>query len=310
MTASISNADELIQFKSLINLVDYAQSKGFEVDESETSNTNTCLRRADEKIYVSQRNGAWLFADVRNSMKGGSILDFCVQKGGLENLGAVRRELRPWIGGSAQPAKIVRKSYTPKAKEALSKQEILDLYGQLEPYSGPYLKSRHLSEETITAFGRFVKQDHFKNACFIHYNEHGITGWEKKSFNFSGFLPGASKAVFYAAPFQGKPDTLVICEASIDAMSYFQMHGRFGEAYISIGGAPSPEQTEILKKLLKKPWNIIVATDNDAFGESLNAMILELRPDATRKTPATKDWNDDLKEAAKRVGKPRLFRAA
>ena len=310
MTASISNADELIQFKSLINLVDYAQSKGFEVDESETSNTNTCLRRADEKIYVSQRNGAWLFADVRNSMKGGSILDFCVQKGGLENLGAVRRELRPWIGGSARPAKIARKSFAPKAKEALSKQEILDLYGRLEPYSGPYLKSRHLSEETITAFGRFVKQDHFKNACFIHYNDQGITGWEKKSFNFSGFLPGASKAVFYAAPFQGKPDTLVICEASIDAMSYFQMHGRFGEAYISIGGAPSPEQTEILKKLLKKPWNIIVATDNDAFGDSLNAMILELRPDAIRKKPETKDWNDDLKEAAKKAGKHRIFRAA
>lgn len=297
MQATISNAEELVRFKKLINLIDFACANGFEIDEGESSKSNTCLRRGGEKIHVTQRDGDWVYADVRNGMKGGTILDFCLKKTSIENLGAIRRTLRPWLGESSTRPVPNRTSYIkPKAVERLTKEQIASAASALRPYTGGYLESRFITQETVERFSKSLKMDHLKNACFLHFNEKGLTGWEKKNFNFTGFLPGADKALFYCAPGGVPPVALVVCEAAIDAMSHYQMHGAGKRyAYVSISGSPSSEQMRLLEKLLAKSWQVIVATDNDDFGDSVFKVVSAKRPDAVRERPQTKDWNDDLK---------------
>jgi len=307
MQATISNAEELVRFKKLINLIDFACAHGFEVDESKSSKSNICLRRGEHKIFVTQVSGGdWLYSDARliNSSTtgkkgeiGGTILDFCREKVGINSLGAIRRELRPWIGeSSARQAPAKAPTFKPKAVERLTKEQIASAASALRPYTGGYLESRFITRETVERFSKSLKMDHLKNACFLHFNEKGLTGWEKKNFNFTGFLPGADKALFYCAPDGVPPVALVVCEAAIDAMSHYQMHGAGKRyAYVSISGSPSSEQMRLLEKLLAKSWQVIVATDNDDFGDSVFEVVSARRPDAMRERPQTKDWNDDLK---------------
>lgn len=95
---------ELEQFKSRINLVEYAQALGYQVDRKESSQTSKVLRHGngDKIVVVTDQSGHGIYFSVRDDHDNGSIINF-VQKRTGGSLGQTRKALRPWIDGAGSP---------------------------------------------------------------------------------------------------------------------------------------------------------------------------------------------------------------
>lgn len=307
--------NELETFKSQVNLVQYALSKGYSVDPRRTSQNSTYMRHSatDERIVVAtSAQGHGIYFTIGSERDSGTIIDFVQNKQGL-NLGQTRKALRPWAGLS-QPTAAVKRvrdavagdpaTYTkpkPVADAQLRLERLKAEYVSLKPYSNNYLLERGLSAETLQHFSKQIKQDGRSNACFFHRNEQGkITGWEKKNKGFTGFSGGGVKGLFIQkADGTAKTETVVICESAIDAMSFYQLDYNPTDEYVAIGGAPSSEQLDMLLSVIKQRYaHVSIALDNDEAGQALTeklAVLFEQHsiPYDVMK-PESKDWNDDL----------------
>jgi 5S rRNA maturation endonuclease (ribonuclease M5) len=297
---------ELERFKIGINLVEYAEAQGYEIDTRESSKASTVLRRADDKIIVAtDADGHGIYFSVRNDSDQGSIIDFVQKREGL-NLGQVRRALRPWVGGSPM-------TYTPRAtapqrsKPAPTsgdRRQVLAVWSKMQLTNGNhrYLTIEREIEPATQAdprFARMVRQDARGNAVFPHYDEAGITGYELKNAGFTGFASGGEKALWHSANLHDAT-RLVVVESAIDALSHAELMHDADVAYISVGGAMSDKQRDLLAKAIKdlqgRSGSLVIATDNDLAGESLAQQIAALVPGMTaeRQAPRRKDWNDAL----------------
>lgn len=89
----------------------------------------------------------------------------------------------------------------------------------------------------------------------------------------------------------GKADKVYVCEASIDAISLYELHQMDGikenAVYVSIGGTAKQPAIDRLKKHSR----VILAVDNDSAGSECRKRNAELECII----PKTKDWNEDLK---------------
>src|SRR5580692_9505185 len=92
---------ELESFKSKIDLRAYAAGQGYQLDRKESWRGSAVMRHpAGDKIVIKRgADGHFVYFSVRRDDDNGSIIDF-VQKRQRLSLGAVRKELRPWIGQS------------------------------------------------------------------------------------------------------------------------------------------------------------------------------------------------------------------
>jgi len=92
--------DELEDFKTHINLSEYAAAQGYVLDRKASSRNSAVMRSpAGDKIVIARGSDRhWIFFSVRDDLDNGSIIDF-VQKRQHCKLGGVRQELRPWLGG-------------------------------------------------------------------------------------------------------------------------------------------------------------------------------------------------------------------
>lgn len=88
-----------------------------------------------------------------------------------------------------------------------------------------------------------------------------------------------------------KAQKVYVCEASIDAISLYEIHKldgiRENAVYISIGGTAKQPAIDRLKKQCR----VILAVDNDAAGSECRKRNAELEC----VIPKLKDWNEDLK---------------
>ena len=98
-----NRVDELERFKSRINLTEYMAAQGYQLDKTESSRHSVVMRSlGDDKLIVAKgQDGHWVYFSVRDEADNGSIIDFVQRRQGL-NLGQVRRELRLWIGETAE----------------------------------------------------------------------------------------------------------------------------------------------------------------------------------------------------------------
>jgi len=64
-----------------------------------------------------------------------------------------------------------------------------------------------------------IKIDARGNAVFPHFDTEGLTGYELKNRNFTGFASGGVKALWVS---NAKEDdnSIVFCESAIDALSH------------------------------------------------------------------------------------------
>jgi len=303
--------EEIEAFKTQINLTAYAASQGFLLDKRKSSR-NSAIMRTDsgDKIIVAKfPNRHWVYFSVHDERDSGTIIDF-VQNRRSGSLGEVRKELRPWLQGRGVDAADL-KAYVPDL-EPISRDlaAVRARYEAMEPLSTlpAYLLRRGI-EPWILDGGLFddrIRIDRHKNVIFPHWNLEGISGYETKNQNYTGFAPGGEKGLWGSRP-QADDKRLVICETAIDALSYAMLFVVSGTRFVSTAGQLNPIQPELIARAMQKlpsGGEIIVAVDNDEGGDTLLEIIQGLFDDLKLPGSILKihrpegrgdDWNEVLR---------------
>lgn len=304
--SGIDDRYELERFKRDIDLTAFAASKGYRLDQRESSVSSRVLRHdgtGDKLIVGKAGDGHWHYFSVRDRDDNGSIVDF-LQRRERKSLGEVRRELRQW---TYSPRPEVPTTSRPVQPVIADRAGVAAEVGRSKVVEGhAYLESRGLVRETLGSprFRGTWRMDGSShgNVMFPHHDEKGLSGFEVKNQGFTGFARGGSKGLWVskASPVDQR---LVITESAIDALSYHQVNPHPKTRYASLGGAQSPRQTALLESAIS--WMpagsaIVAATDNDKAGHTLAKSIAELcskhsHVNFERHAPKLgKDWNDHL----------------
>ena len=299
---------ELDKFKTDIDLRAYAAGQGFQLDRKESWRGTSVMRHpvSNDKLIIKRGlDGHYVYFSVRDDRDNGTIIDFVQFRQGL-SLGAVRKELRPWIGQPPVPVPAFPALY----KTEKDRMKVEAAYARMKDASTghPYLERRRALPAALLALDRFagrVRMDDKGNAVFPHFDAQGLSGYELKNVGFTGFASGGSKALWLS---QELPDDnrLVICESAIDALSHAVLFPDDHARYASIGGKPNPQQPELIRAAIARMpagSEIVAAMDADADGAKLAEIVrraveltgrLDLRF-ALQEPFGFKDWNDVLR---------------
>jgi Toprim-like/Protein of unknown function (DUF3991) len=150
-----------------------------------------------------------------------------------------------------------------------------------------------------------IKMDRHSNAVFPHFDSQGLCGYELRNAGFKGFASGGAKGLWLSKTISADR-RLVICESSIDAISFAVVFPDGHARYASIGGKLSPAQPDLIRAqidLLPPGGEIVAAMDADDAGRQLAEAIEKSfsatgRADLTFRRQEPKDfidWNDLLR---------------
>ncbi len=310
---SFSRQDELEEFKSRINLCEYATSIGYVIDAKQSGQTSAVLKHpnGDKLVVARGANRHWKYFNVHDDRDQGTIIDF-IQLRDRCSIGEVRKRLREWVG---KDLSVATREY--QAAELIPAQhdlkQVLDNWNKATSIKGlqEYLeRERHIPNHVLNAplFKDRIRVDHRKNVLFVHYNQTGICGYEVKNRGFTGFSPGGVKGAFCSRPHKNDNE-LIICETAIDLLSYATLFGTDRKRFISTAGQISPLQQSLLLRAAERmpPLSkIVLAMDNDEAGQKLaqkisgslqsaelsNKQIVYQLP-----TNEGEDWNDVLRNS-------------
>ena len=298
--------EELDSFKTQINLVEYAQSQGYEYISKASSRNSAVLAhpQGDKIVVATDTDGHGIYFSVRDNADNGTIIDF-IQNRQQVGLKQVRQELRNWHElPRTQPDKYIpRDKPQPVSRDRLKIIKAASSFKVVQ--SHPYLEKRGIDKSTLSS-DRFIGTvviDSRGNVIFSHYDRDGLTGFTAKNENYTGFSKGGTKALWRSNKSESDR-RLVIVESAIDAMSYHQLkcqdnpHTR----YISTGGTISSSQLESIEtamaEMTKIGGELVIATDNDVAGNKLAQTLSKKAPsqsNITRDVPSKgKDWNELL----------------
>jgi hypothetical protein len=301
---------ELEAFKTGIDLRAYAARQGYELDRHESWRGSAVMRHAagDKIIIKRDADGHYVYFSIRDDRDNGSIIDFIKHRRRL-TLGEVRKALRPWIGmpSSALPP------FPPLPKVAKDRFRIEREYDRMQDaLRHPYLENERGIPGGVLSLDRFagrIKIDSRGNAVFPHVDAEGLSGYELKNRGFIGFASGGIKALWVSNA-KDDDNRIVFCESAIDALSYAMLFPDDHTRYASIGGKPSPAQTELIRATVARmpvSSEIIAAMDADTEGRKLSDVVkravelsgrvdLRFRHDEPERT---KDFNDELRARPK-----------
>ena len=297
---------EIEKFQTQINLVEYAQSKGYQYIAKQSSRNSAVLHHelGDKIIVATDTDGHGIYFSITDDADNGTIIDF-IQNRSSVGLSEVRQELRNWNDlPRTQSA-----NFIPIDKPQPVRSDRLKIIKAASSFklvqSHPYLEKRGIFQ-SIQKSDRFiwtVAIDNRGNAIFPHYDTNGMTGFTVKNENYTGFSKGGTKALWRSQTNSGDR-RLVITESAIDAMSYHQLHCQDNPhtRYISTGGTISSSQLELIKTAMAEMTTlggeIVIATDNGRAGNKLFQTLTVEAPSKSkliREVPEFgKDWNELL----------------
>ena len=293
-------SDELNQFKTSVNLIDYAASLGYYIDKQESSRSNVVMRDdQNDKIIITRQSNTqhWIYWSDRDQADKGTIIDF-IQKRLRLSLGEVRKEIRSWTG-TVQPTFI-----HPVLQSSPNLEKVRAAYdGMNFIQEHPYLlNQRHIPLSTLhhKKFAKRIKIDRHRNAIFPHFCQAQVCGYEIKNLHFTGFSPHGQRGL-WCSVWHPSDMSLIITESAIDALSFHTLHGTDKDFYVSLGGQLGKKQISLIKRAAKEIIShsgvVTIATDNDTQGQHYYHLIAEALNDvkANRFLPVHKDWNDDLR---------------
>ncbi len=305
--------EELEKFQTEINLVEYAQSQGYQYITSESSCNSAILRHqnGDKIVVATDTDGHGVYFSVRDDADNGTIIDF-VQNRQNVRLTGVRKELRDWLNEARlQPSKFrSRDQPQPISRDRLSVIKAVSNFQVAEEH--PYLEQRGIKQSILKSdrFMGTVAIDDLGNAIFPHYDRDGLTGYSMKNSNFTSFSPGGTKALWQSNQQPGDR-LLVITETAIDALSYHQLfsHENSKTRYIATGGTISPHQLKLIStamaEMTKLGGSIAIATDNDKMGNKMAKTLCDLatsKSQVERHVPQVgKNWHEILKQSRQRA---------
>jgi hypothetical protein len=304
--------EELDDFKTHINLSEYAAAQGYVLDRKASSRNSAVMRSAagDKIVIALGEDRHWIYFSVRDDGDNGSIIDF-VQKRQNCKLCGVRQELRPWLGGVRHFTRPHPDLFAREIEQiSRDRARVLLELARMKPL----LFHRYLEEErglpaALLKSARFagrIKVDARANAVFPHADQDGPCGYEIKNRNFTGFARGGEKGLWFSAA-RKLDTTLVLAESGIDALSYAALHPDEHARYASTGGAMNPIQPVLIAAAIgkmAKRSRLVIATDNDEGGRKLADQIAAVVRDTGRKDLAVirdlperegQDWNDVLR---------------
>jgi hypothetical protein len=300
----------LESFKISIDLRAYAASHGYFLDGKDSWRGSAVMRHANgDKIIIKRdADNHYVYFSVRDEADHGTIIDFVQQRLRL-GLGGLRKELRPWLGRSAEIP-----PYPPLQPASKDRMRVERAYAAMQDApSHPYLDNERAIPPSILQSDRFagrVRIDARGNAVFPHFDRQGLCGFEIKNKGFTGFASGGAKGLWLS---QERPDDnrLIFCESAIDAFSYAALFPEGRARYASIGGQLSAQQSELMRAAaagMPMTAKNVAATDADAPGEKLADSIREVvgltgRDDlhfVLHQPDGFKDWNDQLRNRPRR----------
>jgi hypothetical protein len=236
---------ELESFKTSIDLRAYAAGQGYALDAKESWRGSAVMRHSNgDKIIISRKpDGHYAFFSVRSDQDSGTIIDF-IQKRTGASLGAIRKELRTWLGAPAMALPhLPELPRTAKDREAVQAR-----YASMTvAHRHPYLEDERAIPALALQYWRFegrVKIDRHSNAVFPHFDNDGLCGYELRNVGFKGFASGGSKGLWLSKTISADR-RLVISESSIDAISFAVLFPDGHARYASIGGKLSPAQPDL-----------------------------------------------------------------
>lgn len=306
----VDSSSELDAFKRDIDLRQYAATKGYELDPRESWRGSAVMRlggRGGDKIIIKRgENGHYVFFSVRDDRDNGTIIDFIQHRDHL-NLGAIRKELRPWIGRPASPSLPL---FPALEKTSRDRQRVEREFAAMDAHaSSVYLESSRCLPRAVTDSPRFhgcCRVDGHSNAAFPHFDESNeLCGYELKNERFTGFAAGGEKGLWLSRELPGD-QRLVFCESAIECLSHATLFPDPATRYASVGGKLNPRQPALIAAAISRmpPASEIVAGMNaDDDGRAL-AAIVRLAFDRaalagghfTLQEPrGHKDWNDQLR---------------
>ena len=299
---------ELEDFKTKIDFRAYAAGQGYQLDAKNSWRGTSVMRHpaSDDKVIIKRGlDSHYIYFSVRDDRDNGSIIDF-VQFRQRLSLGAVRKELRPWIG--APPIPVPAFPSLPKTEKDRVKVEMAYAAMQDTIDRHPYLERERALPNALLTRDRFagrVRMDDRGNAIFPHFDAQGLSGYEIKNKGFTGYASGGSKALWLSHEMP-KDNRFVVTESAIDALSHAVLFPDDHARYASMGGKPNPQQPELIRApVARMPVGseIVAAMDADADGAALAAVVrraveLSGRSDlrfVVQEPFGFKDWNDQLR---------------
>ena len=299
--------DELEAFKTNIDLRAYAAGQGYQLDRKDSWRGTAVMRdpATDDKVVIKRgSDGHYIYFSVRDDRDNGSIIDFVQFRQNI-SLGAVRKELRPWIGMPPVPVPVFP-ALPRTARDRMGVEA--EFAGMRDARRHPYLENERALPAALLVHDRFagrVRVDDRGNAIFPHEDQDGLCGYEIRNNGFTGFASGGSKALWLS---QQLPDDnrLVFTESAIDGLSHAVLFPDNRARYASIGGKPNPQQPELIRAAVARmpvSSEIVAAMDADEDGGKLaeivrRAVELSGRVDlkfTVQEPVGFKDWNDWLR---------------
>lgn len=299
---------ELESFKNNVDLRAYAAAQGYQLDRKESWRGTSVMRHpvSNDKVIIKRgMDGHYVYFSVRDDRDNGSIIDWVQNRQG-GSIGAVRKELRPWIGQPPVPVPVfptLHKAEKDRMKVELAWARMKDVVD-----GHPYLERERALPASLLVLERFagrIRIDGKGNAVFPHFDAQGLSGYELKNVGFTGFASGGSKALWLSHEL---PDDnrLVLSESAIDALSHAVLFPDIHARYGSIGGKLNPQQPELIRAATARmplKSEIVSAMDADADGRALTEVVREAvemtgRADLKFTVHAPvgfKDWNDELR---------------
>ena len=302
---------ELEDFKSKIDLREYAAGQGYTLDRRESWRGSAVMRNGGDKVVIKlNSNGHYIYFSVRDERDNGTIVDF-VQFRKRLSLGEVRKELRPWIGRA--PTSMPR--FAKLEKTGKDRLRVETEYRRMkEARRHPYLEQERAIPAGLLQSERFagmVRIDMHGNAVFPHFDQLGLCGYELKNRNFTGFAPGGEKGLWSSHEKDGD-GRLVLAESAIDALSHAVLFPDEGARYKSIGGQTNPRQPDLIHAEVLRMGTgsqIVAAMDADDAGRAFSdvvrlAVVLAGRWDVSFKIHIPEregdDWNQVLQDSRHR----------
>lgn len=236
---------------------------------------------------ISIKKGYCGYKDFGNGETGNSI-DFLIDHMGYDFVGAVQALC------NNSPASRPTNAVQPQAKNIPLKFPT--------PIDGNYknlfafLTGRGIAAETIRMLIRqniMYQEKKNNNIVFINAEKDfaELRGTYTYGKPFHGIVPGCRHDGFWWFQTSGDASTGYICEASIDAISLYELHrlqNKQRPAYfISIAGAAKQPAIDRLKH---SKLNLVLAVDNDDAGQNCR----DRNPELEYILPDNKDWNEDL----------------
>lgn len=272
-------------------------------------------RREGKSIHFDKKGSAW-----RINITGQKWFDHKNGKGGF---GAIdlemhlsRRSFKEAVNtllGDKQSFSTAELKRKPKVadKPALSFSEQLDRYADKTPHRWTEARNYLVNERKLSP--KIVDQLHeqgslypnqYGASVFVHHDLNGqmkgVTVRPSRDTKRFHMALGSKQEGFFRCG-NLHQDPIAITESPIDAISYYQLHGR---PAVATGGLFLPQK--FVEHIRKNNPRVILAFDNDEKKETLEGVqrVTDLlKSESVRfelHSPVSKDWNQDLKNLVTR----------